>query len=445
MYKRFSAVMFPIIALFFIGAIVWGYQEQQKKDITLIKAENQYQRAFHELTYHINKLRSELGQIGALNVKSQGMHRRRLFHIWGLSSQAQNEVNQLPLMRQLPFDKTKDLLSRICQFSYCAAVRDMTKQPLNKGEMKTLKMLRQNAEQISKDLQQMQYKVIKNNLRWADVETVAASKRGPNTIIDGFKTVDKRVGEYPGLNWGPSVTNLYKERSIKMLKGNALDGQQIKKKVEKFLGKKMNEPVRVRKNGKGTKYESYTVYTKYKGTSSDIFLDYTKQGFLMSYMNTRPVKEKKLSMLQAEQLAKRFLQKHDYLDMQPVRYDGYANIGVFSFVPVVKDVCIYPQQVTVRVALDNGEVMGLQAINYVCESKKRKIGKPKLTRQEAQAVLNPDMNVSYHRLVLIKNDFAEEVLCYEFGGTIDGDTYRIYVNADQGIEEKMEEIKPVSL
>ncbi len=54
MYKRLSAVLFPIVTLLMIGAFVWGYQENQEKNSILIKAENQYQRAFHNLSYHMD-------------------------------------------------------------------------------------------------------------------------------------------------------------------------------------------------------------------------------------------------------------------------------------------------------------------------------------------------------------------------------------------------------
>lgn len=193
MYKRFSAVMFPIVTLFFIGAIVWGYQEHQDKNSILIKAENQYQRAFHDLTYHVDRLHSELGRTLAVNSQSQAMHRKGLANVWRITSQAQNEINQLPLT-MLPFNKTEDFLSRISNFAYRTSIRDLTKKPLSDDEVKTLKTLYKNAGDISKDLQKVQHKVLSDNLRWMDVETAMASEQKSldNSIIDGFKTVDKK-------------------------------------------------------------------------------------------------------------------------------------------------------------------------------------------------------------------------------------------------------------
>lgn len=441
MYKRLSAVLFPIVTFFFIGAIVWGYQEHQEKNSILIKAENQYQRAFHDLSYHVDKLHSELGQTLAVNAKSQGMHRKGLVNVWRITSQAQNEINQLPLTL-LPFNKTEDFLSRISNFAYRTAVRDLTKQPLSDDEVKTMKTLQQNASQISKDLQSVQGKVIKNNLRWMDVETAMASeqKKMDNTIIDGFKTVDKKVGQYPELNWGPSVASVYTKRSVKMLKGQPLTVEQIKTKAEKFLEHKPNEPVQVRVNGKGTEYESYTAFTNVKGDGSSISLDYTKQGMLMSYMDTRSVKAKRISITEAEQAAKKFLKKNDYPSMEVVRYNEFNHVGSLMLVPIIDGVYVYPQQISVRVALDNGEVTGLQATDYIYEHKDRTVGKPKITMKEARAMLNPDMHILFDRKSLIKNDLGEEVLCYEFGGKINGGAYRVYINAENGIEEQIEEM-----
>lgn len=221
MYKRLTAVLFPIAALMLIGALVWGYQENQEKNAILIKAENQYQRAFHDLSYHVEQLHGEIGNTLAVNSASNAMHRKGLVNVWRLTSEAQNEINQLPLTL-LPFNKAEDFLSRISNFSYQASMRNLDKEPLTKEEMKNLKTLYTNSADISKMLQGVQSKVIGKNLRWMDVETAMATDENmeDNTIIDGFKTVDKKVGEYPELNWGPSVASIYDKRSVKMLGGN---------------------------------------------------------------------------------------------------------------------------------------------------------------------------------------------------------------------------------
>ncbi|MNI80698.1 Sporulation protein YpeB [compost metagenome] len=102
---------------------------------------------------------------------------------------------------------------------------------------------------------------------------------------------------------------------------------------------------------------------------------------------------------------------------------------------------IYPEKIVVKVALDNGEVSGLQAADYLFEHKERQFPKPGLTAEQAKKELNPKFTTESQSLAWIKNDLDQQVLCYEFIGRINGSGYRIYVNADTGAEEKIEEFR----
>lgn len=45
------------------------------------------------------------------------------------------------------------------------------------------------------------------------------------------------------------------------------------------------------------------------------------------------------------------------------------------------------------------------------------------------------------RLAIISNELGKEVLCYEFLGTLGKDTYRIFINANDGKEENVEKLQ----
>ncbi|KAF4319694.1 hypothetical protein G195_006974 [Phytophthora kernoviae 00238/432] len=140
-----------------------------------------------------------------------------------------------------------------------------------------------------------------------------------------------------------------------------------------------------------------------------------------------------------------FLSNKGYKDMKAVNYDEFGNLGNLTYVRKQGDTLIYPEKMSVRVGLDNGDVTGFQASDFVYEhQKKREIPKATLTVEQARKKLNPEFEESYVRKSLIKNDYSKEVLCYEFGGRINGTKYKIYINADTGMEEAVEEIKPVN-
>lgn len=445
MYKRLSAVMFPIVTLVLVGAVLWGYQENQEKNAILIKAENQYQRAFHDLSFHVDKLQNELGNTLAVSSASTNMHRKSLMNVWRITSEAQSEINQLPLTL-LPFNETEDFLSRISKLSYQTAMRDLTKQPLTDNEVKNLNALYKNAVQIREDLAGVQSKVIKDRLRWMDVETALATEdlSQDNSIIDGFKTVNKKVSEYPEMDWGPSIASIYNKRSVKKLGGHPITIDEVKSKAATFVdGGVQAKDVKVTENGKGTEWESYTATVAGKGNGESHSLDYTRNGgHLIGYYNSRDIGDKTVSSDVARQHADQFLKSKGYPNLVPVTYDEHDNIGNFTYVMKQGDVLIYPEKITVRVGLDNGGVTGLQASDYVYEQEEGlKTNKPKLSLAEARKYLNTNYKETYNRLALIENELMDKVLTYEFGGSVNGSKYRIFINADNGNEEMIEQIR----
>ncbi len=82
-------------------------------------------------------------------------------------------------------------------------VRDLDKKPLTDREYNTLRDLYKRSNAIQKDLQKVQSHVLSKNLRWMDVEQAMASedKVMNNTIIDGFKKVDKLSEGYTEVDW----------------------------------------------------------------------------------------------------------------------------------------------------------------------------------------------------------------------------------------------------
>jgi spore germination protein len=442
MYSRLSIVMFPILLVILIGAGVWGYLEHQEKNAILIKAENQYQRAFHDLSFHVDKLHSELGNTLTLNTASQDSYKKGLINVWRITSEAQSEINQLPLTL-LPFNKTEEFLANMANFSYRAAVRDLGKQPLNEGEMQTLNALYQHADQISTDLRDMQTKVLQNNLRWMDVETALATQKEPldNAIIDGFQTVDKKVADYADVKWSPSVMSTFQNHDVKMLSGDEVSAEDIKQKAAQFLNIDPSS-IQVAENGAGTEYQSFGVTAPKDNTADGIQMDYSRKGGqLLWFSSSREVPEKKLDIRGARDAAAEFLDTHGYPNMTAVSYDEYSNVANLTFASRHNDTINYLDKVAVKVAMDNGEALGLEATDYVFNHKERQLKLPALSVEEARKVLNPNVKVDNEALALIRNDLQEEVQCYQFTGRINGGVYRIYINGDTGVEEKIDHLR----
>lgn len=194
-------ILIVLLAIGVVGVGYWGYSEHQEKDAVLLQAENTYQRAFHDLSYQLDLLNDKIG--GTLAMSSRDQLSPALAEVWRLTSEAHNNVGQLPLSL-LPFNKTEEFLSDVGDFTYKVAVRDLSKSPLTDKEYKTLNSLYDQSGEIQNEMRQVQHLVIDNNLRWMDVELALATKekQGDNTIIDGLKTVEKSMDSFAETDLG---------------------------------------------------------------------------------------------------------------------------------------------------------------------------------------------------------------------------------------------------
>lgn len=435
-------ILIGVLALGIAGTAYWGYQEHQEKNAVLLNAENNYQRAFHNLSYRMNLLHDKIGTTLAMN--SRHSLSPSLAEVWRLTSQAHGDVGQLPLTL-LPFNKTEEFLANIGNFSYRTAVRDLEKEPLSKKEYSTLQTLYKQSGDIQSELQNVQHMVLKNNLRWMDVELALASGKEStdNTIIDGFKTVEKTVSGYEESDLGPTFANMKKkDENFKKIKGKTISRQEainIAKRYMKFNG---DAQVKVTENGKGSDYGFYSVSIKNKNTGREASMDITKKGgHPIWFINNRDIKKQVLSLTEAETKAATFLKETDFKNLEVFESTQYDNIGVFNFVTNINGIRIYPEAVKMKVALDNGEIIGVSAEEYLKSFQTRKIEKPAISIEQARSKVNPKFKVMEDRQAMIVNDLNEEVLCYEFLGTIGSDTYRIFINAADGTEENVEKLK----
>ena len=430
-----------VLAVGILGTSYWGYQEHKAKNEINIQAENNYQRAFHELTYELDLLHDKIGD--TLAMKSKASISPALVEVWGLTSQAHSNVGQLPL-RLLPINKTEEFLTDIGNFSYRTAVRDLGKEPLTENEYATLEKLYENSAEIQGEIRKVQHMVFENKLRWMDVELAYAKDQNPknNVIIDGFKTVEKNVMTYSDANADPSLTNYKVNRpNLANVKGEKITEEQAKDIAKKFLAINNTAQIKAELTGKKLKDRYYSLEIKEPKTNSEIYMDITeKGGYPVWVIDSRDIKPQKIDLNQASINGLKFLERNKFSNMELTESSQYDTVGVFTYVTKQDDVRIYPQSVTMKIALDDGSIVGFSSRNYLAALKNRTIQKPKISIEEARKGINSNLKIMEERQAIILNKLNQEVLCYEFVGTRGNDTYQVFINANTGIEEQIKKL-----
>ncbi|MDF2904650.1 MAG: sporulation protein YpeB [Bacillus sp. (in: firmicutes)] len=433
-------IIITVLFLGVAGTSYWGYQEHREKSAILINAENNYQRAFHDLAFHVDLLHDKIGTTLAMN--SRKSLSPALADVWRITSEAHSDVGQLPLTL-LPFNKTEEFLAKIGDFSYQTAVRDLDKEPLNEKEYGALQGLYKQSSDIQSELRKVQHLVLKNNLRWMDVEMALATGKeaADNTIIDGFKTVEKTVQGYSETDFGPAFINMQKkDENYKYLKGKTITKQEAIQIAKKYAGLGDNVKTQVEKSGKESDYGFYSVSLLEKQSKQEANMDITKKGgYPIWFILSRDVKTQSIGLNDASNKAIEFLKQNGYQNLDLFESSQYDNIGVFTFVGKENDIRIYPDAIKIKVALDNGQLLGFSANDYLKSHHTRKIPQPTITKEQARTKMNTNLKIQEDRLAVILNDLNKEVLCYEFLGILGEDTY--YINAGTGIEEKVEKLE----
>lgn len=434
-------IIIAVLAVAVAGTGYWGYQEHQEKNAVLINAENNYQRAFHDLVYHVDLLHDKIGTTLAMSSKEQLSP--SFAEVWRITSEAQNDVGQLPLTL-LPFNKTEEFLTNIGDYTYQVAIRDLDKNPLSKDEFDSLQTLYQKSGEIKSELRKVQSMVMNQNLRWMDVELALSAKDQPqdNGIIDGFKTVEKNVEGYEETDFGPTFTSMNKkDESFSRLSGKAITKEEAKQVADRYLELEGDEKITITENGEGSKVGFYSLKIVDKN-QVDTYMDIAKKGGTPIYIvQNKEAKQKNISLNEATEKARNFLKQNKFESLDLYESVEYNKLGVFTFVSNLDGVRIYPDSIKMKVSLDTGEIVGFSAKDYLMAHHLREIPEPGITYEEATARINENVMIMEDRLAVINTDTGEEVLCYEFLGTINEDTYQIFINAENGREEKVEKLK----
>jgi germination protein YpeB len=187
------------------------------------------------------------------------------------------------------------------------------------------------------------------------------------------------------------------------------------------------------------KIPSYNIQLQAGGKPTDVItVDVSKQGGqVVSLLNQRTVSATKLTDGQALDRAGAFLNSRGLTGFVSTYALREQNIATVSFAYKQGNVVIYPDQVKLQVALDNGQILGYEALGYLTSHHQRVIAAPAISAETAKSKLSPRVQALSERLALIPTSSKGEVLTYEFKTKLGNDLFLVYINAQTGEEEQI--------
>ena len=427
------------IALIGAGGLGYMYYSQRNEYRTFLQ--NQYQRSFRDLVADVENLKILLdkAEVTGSNVESNVI----MNQIWKNGYSASQSLGQLPISQGI-VDKTQKFLNQISDFSLAISKQNAANQLMNQDQQALLTKLTTYSGNLVKELRAMQADINKGKIKFGEITQKGQFylKKAPGNAMDSnFGKLEKGFTEYPAMIYdGPFSDNVIEGKPKGLEKEKDVDMNTAQEKAKKFIdGQKAGKIIET-SSGKG-KINTFglEVIPKDGDRSKSISIDITKKGgYVLWMLDPRMVQEKKLTDDQATEKAKKFLKEQGFKELTNTYHYKNDNTITVTFVAVEGDgVLVYPDQMKVKVALDNGDIVGFDAYPYLMAHHERTITKPTITEAQARAKVNKKVQIDRVKLAIIPLPGDKEQLCYEFKGTYNGNDYFVYINAQNGNEENI--------
>lgn len=450
MHRKWSILT---LSLLLLAAISWGFWERANRLALAHAVEAGGQRDFYNLLSQVEQAEVSMGK--ALVCSTPAQQAALLTQAWNQASFAQASLSQLPT-QGINLTATRKFLSQAADYSNYLAQKVARGQPLSAEEVQNLTRLRQEMSRLAADLHNTEGQVASRALRWSSFysvrmpplpKTMAWLKAQPVQAnpgpLEGFINTDRHMQTLPSLNYdGPFSDHLEKVRPLG-LTGGAIDQPQAEKNALAFANEAGRTSYRIAAvntvNGRIPSFGISLADDKRPGLLGRI--DVSKQGgHIISFLNPRAIEAPTMDAKSAEERATSFLQTHGFPQMVPTYTLRQGNSQLITFAAQEKGVILYPDQVKVKVALDNGEIVGLDATPYFMAHHQRSLPEPQVSVEEIRTKIKPHLKVEDIRLALIPTGGGREVLTYEVKTLLDNERYLLYFNALTGEEEKVMKI-----
>lgn len=160
-----------------------------------------------------------------------------------------------------------------------------------------------------------------------------------------------------------------------------------------------------------------------------------KGGHIIYASLDRKVEENKISQEEASEKAKEFLDNKEFFNMKETYYMKEENIVTINFAYEQDGVIMYPDLIKVKVALDDGEILGIETTGYLNSHTERELVEEQISLEEARENINENLEITSERKAVIPTKWKSEILCYEFQGKVNDKEFLVYINVETGREE----------
>lgn len=425
-----SIICVLLVAVVALGIILYKKQTEYKQ-----ASENNYNAAFYELVDYVQNVETYLAKSMISSTPEHGAE--TLTHLWREANLAQAYLSRLPIESQ-ELENTEKFLNQVSDYSYTLSRKNIYNEKLSDEDLKNLKDLHGYSVELENTLNQLSEDLNNGRFEWGELTkkgTIAFVKQVDNVSKESFSNLEENFHEYSGLIYDGAFSEHLTNTEQKGLTGDEISEEQAKEKAEEFIGK--NEIKEISNLGY-SENATIPVYDFSIKNNKDETINVSiskKGGHIVSMNSNREVNSEIISQEEADKKAKEFLENKGFNNMKETYYLKQEGIVTINYAYLQNDIIMYPDLIKVKVALDDGEILGIETTGYLNNHTQRDISKVKITKENAKKNLNKDLQIESEQMAVIPTEWKTEILCYEFKGKVDDKEFLVYINAENGREE----------
>lgn len=430
--KKNLLVLAIVIAVIAILLAVSLYQKQKTYETA---TQNNYNMAFFEVVNHMQDVQSYLAK--SLISKSSENGAETLTNVWREANLTQTYLSMLPLESQ-ELENTQKFLNQVGDYSYSLSRKNIKKEELTEDDLNHLEELHNYSVEMSNTLNQLSEDLNSGRISWRDLtsdKTAPFAQQVSNISQDSFGNLQESFKEYSGLIYDGAYSEHLANGEKKAVIGPEISEDEAEKQVRDFIGNdKIKELTRLGLS-ENSNIAGYNFYVK-DTEDHNINIAITQiGGHIISMNSDRNVEVETITQEEANKIGKDFLIQRGIPNMQETYFLKQEGIVTINYAYNQDGVIMYPDLIKVKVALDNGEILGMETTGYLNSHQERDISKVKISKEEAKKKLNKDLEIQSEGLAVIPTEWQTEILCYEFKGKIKDTEFLVYINAENGDEE----------
>lgn len=425
-----------IITLLVILTLITGYYAFRLKEKYNTLNNNNYTEAFSNLVNYINSVENYLAK--SMISKSPEHATETLTQVWRDSNLAIVYLSRIPLEND-GLSQTSKFLNQVSDYSYSLSRKNINGEELTESDFENLKSIYEYTLSLENTLNQLSDEIYNGEITWKSLNTNSNFKFAQTVdSINVFSSIDSNLNEYEGLIYDGAYSDHVNKAEKLGLTGDDISEDEAKEKVKEFFNTDDISNIEFNSFLENANIPSYDFSVTLNGKNEKYSIMISKKGgHVVETSLDRDVSEENITQEQANEIGKSYLSDKNFTNMKETYFVKQGNIVTINYAYNDNGVIVYPDLIKVKIALDNGDVLGIETSGYLNSHTNRKYIEPKVSIEEAKNKLNSNLEILSENLAIIPTEWKTEIECYEFKGKIEDKEFLVYINTETGKEENI--------